>query len=319
MLTVVLAVVLSVALFGCVVVLIITERNAAVSRRLRNVPDAVAGDHALDAVGLGLRGLVASCEGARLPLPDVYAVVWSGRRLTLRLAGTSQQAPAPWVADEEGEEWSAVPGGGPAPAPAPGLTGHPFALTVTLGLAGSERILVSLSRASTGIALVGPDDDVRSLVRAMVAEVLTGPLGRSAQVVLVGREATEAITARLGVRSTRLLTTATLEEPITHGATAFAAASPSAPRGSSVTQVFGLIEGSGGRTLAGNPPPRLFVMDAAQFGSERAAAERLGRTDALLVLGDVPGTSWRFGVGAGGSLDTGALGVGIDTHAGRMR
>lgn len=308
--SVVLAVVLGVALLGCVAALIITELRAA-ARRRPSVSSAVSGQEALDAVDLGLRGLVASCLHAGRALPDVYAVVWSGQRLTLRLADADRHAPAPWTPDEAGEEWSVETVG----APTPGLPAHPYALTVTLGLADGERVLVNLSRAPSAIAVAGAEADVRGLVGAMVAEVLSAPVGRLAEVTLIGPAATVGITARLGFRSARLHTAATVREALARGA-GIPAAAPSA---SEVTQVFRMIEGGNSPAPTANPLPRLFVVDAAQFAHERTAVTGLGAADALIVLGDTPDADWRLTVAADGSLGTGALGLRIGVHTERMR
>lgn len=306
--SVVLAVVLGVALLGCVAALIITELRAA-ARRRSALPPAVAGEEALDSVDLGLRRLVGACSQAGRPLPDVYAAVWSGERLTLRLADTDRQAPAPWTPDEAGDAWSLEHLG----APNPGLPAHPYALTVTLGIADGERVLVNLSRATSAIAVTGAEDDVLDVVRAMVSEALTGAVGRLAEVTLVGPEVTANITARLGFRSARLHTAATLAEALSRGA-AVPAAAPSAP---GVTQVFQLIEGA--KAPAGNPLlPRLFVVAAAQFARERSSAAGLGESDALLVVGDTPDASWRLRTAPDGSLTTGALGLTVTAHIARL-
>ncbi|MBK3568600.1 hypothetical protein [Streptomyces sp. MBT62] len=57
---------------------------------------------------------------------------------------------------------------------------------VTLGLHKGERTLVDLSRLSGPIALTGDDDDVLRLAQALTSEVVSGPVGTLATVVLVG-------------------------------------------------------------------------------------------------------------------------------------
>lgn len=315
-LSLVLAVVLGLALIGAVLELIRSERKRApAGSPARPAPANVTGREALDVIDLGLRRLAAACVRSGRALPDAYAVVYSGDRLVLRLAGSDPRAPAPWSAESSGEEWStdAAPLEG-AFAGEEAAAAQPYALAVTLGTAGGERVLVDLSRAATAIAVTGGGREVRQLVRAFVAELITGPVGRRAEVTLVGSAASADLTVGLG--SARLHTVATLEEALARGSEPAAryGASGSA---SAVTQVFRMIEGGGPVAVQGRAP-RLFVLDAAQYADEEAAATLLEAADALLVLGDASDAGWRFGVGEDGSLDTGPLDLKIDVHAGRL-
>ncbi|MEV7236288.1 hypothetical protein AB0N06_20520 [Streptomyces sp. NPDC051020] len=311
----VLAVALGVALAGAVAALVITElrgRSAAPARR-RATPD-VTGRAALDVIDLGLRRLTEDCARAGRALPDVYAVVYSGQRLGLRLATADRDAPESWAADEAGDEWRAEPagldraGGGP-------LVGQPFSLAVTIGIEDGERVLVDLSRSSAPTAVTGEAADVRGFVGALVAELITGPVGRLAEVTLVGSAATSELTGGLGLHSARLHTVATLEEALSGGESA--AAAGGAPGDPAVTQIYLQIVGGGPVSVAGRTP-RLFVLDAANFRHEQAALGRLRASDALLVIGDVADAGWRFEVTSDGALDTGPLGLKIDVHTGRM-
>ncbi|MFD6885506.1 hypothetical protein [Streptomyces sp. NPDC059957] len=316
-LSLVLAVVLGLALIGTVFELIRSERKRApAGAPARPAPANVTGREALDVIDLGLRRLAAACVRAGRALPDAYAVVYSGDRLALRLAGSDSHAPAPWSADSSGEQWST----GTAPLEGVGLgeeeaaAEQPYALAVTLGTAGGERVLVDLSRAATAIAVTGGGREARQLVRAFVAELVTGPVGRRAEVTLVGSTAGADLTVGLG--SARLHTVATLEEALARGADAATryGASGSA---AAVTQVFRMIEGGGPVAVQGRAP-RLFVLDAAQYADEQETTALLEASDALLVLGDASDAGWRFGVGEDGSLDTGPLDLRIDVHAGRL-
>lgn len=317
-LSVVLAVVLGLALVGAVVALVLTER------RKRSVPAsaasaAVLGREALDVIDVGLRRLAAECARTGRALPDLYAVVYSEDRLKVLLSGADSDAPPPWTPDEQGESWSVAPdrleqfhsgaGAGHAEDSA-----SAYALVVTVGLDGGERVLVDLSRASATIAVTGSDEDVRKLARALVTEVITGPVGNLAEVTLVGSVATEEVTGGNVLRSARLHTVATLDEALDK---AQGAAGAHAPAMSDVTQIFRLIEGRSQITDVAGLVPRLFVLDVSRLSEEKAALARLEPTDALLVLGDTP-AGWRLRAGADGSLDTGPLGLRIDTHAGRM-
>ncbi|MFJ3233686.1 hypothetical protein [Streptomyces sp. NPDC086787] len=308
--------VFSVGLAGSVVALIVTEVAFRVRTRPRPTPAAVLGREALDAIDRGLRNLAVECVRAERTLPDVYAVTYSGERLTLRLAGSDSIAPAPWNVNDQGEEWWAEPerlndtGRGDSADAV-----HPYALTVTVGLEGGERVLVDLSRAAAAISVTGSDGDVRQLVRAMVAELITGPVGRDAEVTLVGSAAHDSTAITSGLQSTRLHTAATLREALgraegaSQASAEFLAAAP-------VTQVYRLIQGRNPGALR-DRAPRLFVMAAAQYREERESVSHLAPADALLVLGDAPDSGWCFRIAADGSLDTASLGLRVGRHAGR--
>ncbi|MFI1397986.1 hypothetical protein [Streptomyces sp. NPDC020681] len=314
--SVTLAVVLGLALIGAIAALVFTEVRSRSGAPPRPAPASVTGRDALNVIDLGLRSVAAECVRAGRALPDVYAVVLSADRLTLRLSGADPDAPPPWTTDDSGEEWSA----GPTQLDGTDLGGtaevaDPYALTVTIGLDRNDRVMVELSRASAAISVTGDGRDVRKLVRALVAELVTGPVGRHAEVTLVGSAAAE-MTLGLGLQSTRLHTVATLREALAQDsadARASAASGPASP----VTQVFRLIEGSSAVIVQGRAP-RLFVLDAAQFRDEKEAMTHLNATDALIVLGDVPDSGWRFRIGDDGSLDTGPLGLRVGVHAGRL-
>ncbi|MFG2297769.1 hypothetical protein [Streptomyces sp. NPDC048603] len=315
----ILAVVLGVALIAAIAVLVATEIRSKAAPRPALTP-AVTGREALDAIDLGLRRLAADCERTQRSMPDLYALGYSAERLTLRLSGADAKPPAAWTAGQDGEEWymAADELGTYAPHEAPGPS-QPYALAVTLGLTGGERVLVDLSRSQAAIVVTGESDGVKQLVRAMLSELITGPVGRQATVTLVGSVATTDVTAGLGLQSARLHTVATLEEAL-----ADAAYSGTAPRvatadgddSARLTQMFRLIEGHRPLGVQGTIP-HLFVMDAAQYRDEQAGTRSVRPGDALLVVGDAPDFGWRLTVLPDGRVDTGPLGIGLDVHAGR--
>jgi hypothetical protein len=304
----VLAVVLGLALIGTVAALVVTEWRARPPKPVA-ASAAVVGRQALDVVDAGLRRLTGECLRSGRSLPDLYAVVYSGERLGLLLAGAEETAPAPWTAEADGERWTASPADLHRPGPE-SEQALPYALTVTVGLDGPERVLVDLSRAPGPISVTGPDEEVRSLVRALVVETLSGPVGALAEVTLVGSLADDGLVTGDGRRSSRLHTAATLGE-------AFAKAAPGWPESESadVTQVSWVMGSN--RTAAKDEAPRLFVVDASQLPRLEGALNALRRGDALLVVGAAP-AGWRWRAGADGSLDTGALGLEITRHAGRF-
>ncbi|MFH8368281.1 hypothetical protein [Streptomyces sp. NPDC018031] len=308
----VLAVVLGLALIGAVAALVVTEWRSRPPKPAA-ASAAVVAREALDMVDAGLRRLTGECLRSGRPLPDLYAVVYSEQRLGLLLAGPEETAPAPWTAEADGERWLVSPDDLHRPGPE-GEPALPYALTVTVGLAGPDRVLVDLSRAAGPVSVAGPEQEVRSLVRAVVAETLSSPVGALAEVTLVGSLAGDGLVAADMPRTSRLHTAATLEEAFVRAASA--GTGQPAPGASDVTQIYRLIEGRS-RIAVQDEAPHLFVVDASQLPRREGALDRLRRGDALLVLGDAP-AGWRWRVGTGGSLDTGPLGLAITRHVGRF-
>ena len=268
---------------------------------------------ALETVALGLRAVAAGRQQGGRPLPDINVVVHSGQRLTLRLAEAEDDAPAPWTADISGKEWSVDTArlrrggdGGDGPT-------HPYSLTVTLGLHRGERMLVDLSRLSGPIALTGDDNDVLLLAQALISEVVSGPVGTLATVVLVGSAATPSVTDGLGARSARLHTAATRGEALAVGESKL----PGQRRGPSALETLHMGRDRSAAN-SGSHARRLFVVTAAQYRNERWGDTPLRGTDALLVLGYIPALEWNLQVKPDGSLLTGRLGVPVDTHAARL-
>ncbi|WP_306320494.1 MULTISPECIES: hypothetical protein [unclassified Streptomyces] len=308
----VLAAVLGLALIAAVVTLIVTERKPRPPKPVA-ASAAVTSRGALEVVNAGLRRLTGECVRSGRSLPDLYAVVYSEDRLGLLLAGASDEAPAPWTSEADGERWTISTDDLHKPGPE-GEPALPYALTVTVGLDGPDRVLVDLSRAAGPVSVTGPDDEVRTLVRALVIEAIAGPVGSLAQVTLVGSLGDGRLLSGDETRSSRLHHAASLEEAF---ATAKSANAGVPEAGSAdVTQVFRLIEGSSRIAVQGEVP-HLFVVDASQLPRREGALAGMRRGDALLVLGEAP-TGWRWKAGADGTLDTGPLGLEINRHAGRM-
>ncbi|MFG2140384.1 hypothetical protein [Streptomyces sp. NPDC048650] len=308
----VLAAVLGLALIGAVAALIVTERRPRPPKPA-TASAAVVGREALDVVNAGLRRLTGECLRSGRSLPDLYAVVYSEERLALLLAGAEETAPAPWTAEADGERWTVSPDDLHRPGPE-GEPALPYALTVTVGLDGADRVLVDLSRAAGPISVAGPDEQVRSLARAVVSEALSSPVGALAEVTLVGSLAGDGLVAGDMPRTSRLHTAASLEEAFARAASA--GSGQPEPGSSDVTQIFRLIEGSSRIAVQGEAP-HLFLVDASQLPRREGALDGLRRGDALLVLGDAP-AGWRWRAGADGSLDTGPLGLAVTRHLGRF-
>ncbi|MCX4759950.1 hypothetical protein OG562_02860 [Streptomyces sp. NBC_01275] len=309
--TIVLSVVLGLVLLGAAAALLRDKRNFSSGRGRTAGPGT--GRKALETVALGLRAVAEGRAHGPRPMPDVHAVVYSGRRLTLRLAHADPDAPSPWTADGSGKEWSVESASLRRTGNAGAGPTHPYSLTVTLGLHDGDRVLVDLAQLSGAIALTGDDIDVLRLAQALITELVSGPVGLLAHVVLVGSAATASVTEGLGVgaRPARLHTAATRNEALTSGD-----AEPTGPVPAASASSFRTLHLSreGGVAASATHTRRLFVVTAAQFRDERWKDTLLRRTDALLVLGYIPDADWHFKVNADGSLDTGRLGVPIDTH-----
>ncbi|MFD4557979.1 hypothetical protein ACFWP5_27310 [Streptomyces sp. NPDC058469] len=306
--SIVLSAVFGLILLGAVAALV-RRRRVSRSGQARTAPP-VATRKALETVALGLSVLAAGRTREGRPLPEAHVLVHSGQRLTLRLAGADAHPPTPWTADVSEKEWWVQTAllrrtgkGSDGPT-------HPYSLTVTLGLHGGERVLVDLSRLRGPIALTGDDDDVLRLAQALISEVVSGPVGTLATVVLVGSAATPSVTDGLSARSARLHTAVTRGEALAVGENKSSAGG----HGASALQTL-LLGGDSGAAGAGTHARRLFVVTAAQYRNERWGDTPLRGTDALLVLGYIPALEWNFQVRADGSLNTGRLGVLIDTHA----
>jgi hypothetical protein len=271
---VVAALALGVLLAGAVAALLLEQRRSALLRR-GGVTDArTVADRAL-------RTLAAGCAAIGRDLPSVYAVRCTQRRVILLLPAPDTHAPPPWKSAKTGESWTVsravlTDSGGP----------QPFPFTVTLGLLDRDPVLFDLARPRGAVAITGAPSDVQRFASGLVAQILAGPMGEPGEVVLVGSRAAAALADRAGLRTARLRAAATLEEVLatTVGARA------------DMTEIYGLIHG-----VAQPVPPRLLVMDAAQFQAPP-------RDCPVLVLGDVPEAAWRLTITAG-TLDTGALGL----------
>ncbi|MYW64292.1 hypothetical protein GTY65_09425 [Streptomyces sp. SID8379] len=308
----VLAVVLGLALIGAIAALIVTERRRPRPPKPVAASAAVVGREALDVIDAGLRRLTGECLRSGRSLPDVYAVVYSEERLGLLLAGAEETAPAPWTAEADGERWTISPDDLHRPGP-DGQPALPYSLTVTVGTDGPDRVLVDLSRAAGPVSVAGPDDEVRGLARAVVAEALGGPVGALVEVTLVGSLSGGGLLSGNEAPTSRLHHAASLDEAFALATSAGAGApEPGSP---DVTQVFRLIEGSSRIAVQGEAP-HLFVVDATQLPRREGALAGMRRGDALLVLGEAP-TGWRWRIGADGTLDTGPLGLEVTRHAGR--
>ncbi|MGW0876163.1 hypothetical protein ACWD3Z_37620 [Streptomyces sp. NPDC002740] len=308
--SIVLSVVLVLVLLGAAAAWILRRRDPWPGQVRGARPSARRKE--LEAVALGLRAVAEGRAHSARALPEVHAVIHSGQRLTLLLAGADAPAPAPWTADLSGKEWWVEPKELTGPGDGGAEVAHPYSLAVTLGRHRGDRVLVDLSRLSGAIALTGEDNDVRCLAQALITELIAGPVGLLATVVLVGSAATASVTDGLGARSARLRTAATRDEAL--------ACQDNMPWGPDRRSpgLQTVRQDSIALVAAKAHARRLFVVTAAQFRDDQWRDAAMRDTDALLVLGYIVGADWNFQVNADGSLDTGRLGLPVDTHAARL-
>jgi hypothetical protein len=136
-------------------------------------------------VDRALRVLLASCEREGMEVPGVTGVFIEGGAMRLRLASPASPAPDPWVANEDGQSWSA-PLAKLQSAPASEASTAQFARLVTLGMAETGRVLVDFVRARGVISLDGPTRARHEVLRRWLGELTGNPWSNDPRVVMVG-------------------------------------------------------------------------------------------------------------------------------------
>jgi hypothetical protein len=136
-------------------------------------------------VDRALRVLLASCEREGVEVPGVTAVFIEGGAMRLRLASPASPAPDPWVANEDGQSWSA-PLARLQSAPASEASTAQFSRLVTLGMADTGRVLVDFVRARGVISLDGPTRARHEVLRRWLGELTGNPWSNDPRVVMVG-------------------------------------------------------------------------------------------------------------------------------------
>jgi len=136
-------------------------------------------------VDRALRVLIASCEQVGVEVPGVTGVFIEGGAMRLRLASPASPAPEPWVANEDGQSWSA-PLARLQSAPASEASTAQFSRLVTLGMADTGRVLVDFARARGVISLDGPTRARHEVLRRWLGELTGNPWSNDPRVVMVG-------------------------------------------------------------------------------------------------------------------------------------
>ncbi|MFD6142004.1 LysM peptidoglycan-binding domain-containing protein [Promicromonospora sp. NPDC060271] len=136
-------------------------------------------------VDRALRVLLASCEREGIEVPGVTGVFIEGGAMRLRLASPASPAPDPWVANDDGQSWTA-PLARLQSAPASEASTAQFARLVTLGMAETGRVLVDFVRARGVISLDGPTRARHEVLRRWLGELTGNPWSNDPRVVMVG-------------------------------------------------------------------------------------------------------------------------------------
>ena len=136
-------------------------------------------------VDRALRVLIAACEREGQDPPAVTGVFIEGGAMRLRLGSPVSPAPSPWVANEDGQSWSA-PLAKLQSAQASEASTARFARLVTIGVGETGRVLVDFASARGVISLDGPTRARHEVLRRWLGELTGNPWSNDPRVVMVG-------------------------------------------------------------------------------------------------------------------------------------
>ncbi|WP_129789431.1 hypothetical protein [Promicromonospora panici] len=136
-------------------------------------------------VDRALRVLIAACDRDGQDVPPVTGVFIEGGAMRLRLGTPVSPAPAPWVANEDGQSWSA-PLARLQSADASDASTARFARLVTIGVGETGRVLVDFASARGLISLDGPTRARHEVLRRWLGELTGNPWSNDPRVVMVG-------------------------------------------------------------------------------------------------------------------------------------
>jgi hypothetical protein len=206
-------------------------------------------------VDRALRVLMAACERDGQDLPAVTGVFIEGAAMRLRLASPVSPAPAPWVANEDGQSWSA-PLAKLQSAPASEAPTSRFSRLVTIGVGETGRVLVDFASARGVISLDGPTRARHEVLRRWLGELTGNPWSDDPRVVMVGNGLPQA---------------------------------EQAERLAAIEQVIPELDAAGGGVLVLSQAPSVAQQDllAARFASPRFGW-------VVIVLGESPSARWRL-------------------------
>lgn len=231
-----------------------------------------------------VRVLATGCAAWRRQVPAVGAVVLGPESVTLRLATPDEAAPPGWTAEDCGRTWLASLRWLGSAVPDDRLP-RPYPLLVSAGTIEGGRLLVNLAEANGLISVEGDLELARSLVRSWSRRLSTGPWA-GAPVVRVGFPPDPDFA---GWDVSRLVEAAPVLDEMSGGILLLA----DRPVGRDLHRVDRLLS---------EPARRWSVVAVGAGGGDTAGAE--GLASSLLAPG---GPTWRFVVGADGTVDTGLL------------
>ncbi len=267
-----------------------TPTAAALETALRSRADGEGAhflDHALRVLALG----------GDAGVPDIYAARLTEYRLELWLSAPRVDAPAPFSVEDGGRVWAVareagLPSVDDVAAPMPGL--------VSVGNDGTGPLMIDLEAADGLVSIDGPAARSHALLAAAAAELATNAWSDEVRLTLVGFGEELVALAPDRVRWVADV------DAILPQLEARAAGSPGHPGlADADTVLTGRDRGAGAPeyVLLAQPPEH----DSLRRLTALASGSRHGV--GVLVAGAVPGARWSFSIDAGGTLNTGPLGL----------
>jgi len=243
-----------------------------------------------------LRHLAEALAAHGRALPTVFAAHVGHHQLDLWVAPADREAPAPWVAVDDGQVWrlplAVVPGLDPdqvagGRAPYPGL--------VSIGTDATGRVLIDLEAAQGLIAVAGEPHLVQAALAAMAAELVTNRWSGPVSITLVGFGADLAELAPGQVSAVGSLAEAL---PALVARAGPPAESRAAPGAEEVHYVISAV------------PP------SAAEREQLLALARAGHAAAsgYVIAGDIAGAAWTWQITERGRLRAGLLGLDVQAQ-----
>ncbi|WBB89954.1 hypothetical protein [Verrucosispora sp. WMMC514] len=227
---------------------------------------------------------------AQASQPQVYAAMVGADRVSLRLAPALPDAPSPWRTRQQGAIWEVS--SWEVEQDGTGVGGG-LPLLATVGTVGGELTVVNLGRAPGIVALTGDAAAAQRLAGAFLDEI-SRHASTSMAISVVGPPPPlwpipERVRVAVDVRTA-------LTPPDENGGDAHR---------STVLRDHLVV------VTTGLPPDEVERLAAVAAASDGTAA--------VVVVGDVPNTVWRFEIDAAGALDVGVLGLHLDRPTARGR
>lgn len=244
-----------------------------------------------------LRGLSDACRQAKVALPPLYAVTVSDDAIELHLTPARQDAPDPWVVQDEGRRWVLPKAAGLIDSSAQ----SPYPALVCIGRDEEGRDVLIDLEASDGPVQVSGDHQVSAQVAGAIAvQLAVMPWADGVQVSALGLpDQLRTVTG----------SSLTLLENVDTAVTELE---------SQLMQRTGTDVLSGRMARLESESPRYLVLaDEISPGlAARISALTLGgrRPFGAVSVGTLPGAQWRLEVDASGSLDLPLLDLHLTAH-----